>query len=247
MSKEQSRKWYAFVPNLFTSGNMVCGILGVYFALNNRIGLAVWLMFFSAFFDFFDGFIARLLKVTSEMGKQLDSLSDLISFGLLPGALVFITMMNSMSGSINNGNPAFMQWVYMLTPIFIPVFSAFRLARFNIDKRQVNEFIGLPTPANALFFAALCLSMSTGNVNFIQKFGHPLVLAILTIIFSFLLVSNLRLFSLKFKTFSLKENMIRYIFLAGSAILIILFSISGLALVIVFYIMLSLLKNLFKK
>jgi CDP-diacylglycerol--serine O-phosphatidyltransferase len=247
MSSEKTKKWYAFVPNLFTSANMVCGIIGVYFALNNRIEMAVWLMFFSAFFDFLDGFVARILKVTSDIGKQLDSLSDLISFGLLPGALVFITMMNLISVSSNNGQLQIIEWVYLLIPLLIPVLSAYRLARFNIDPRQTNEFIGLPTPANALFFASLCLSFDAGKENFIQQLQHPLVLALLTLLFSVLLVSNLRLFSLKFKTFSFRGNQIRFIFLALSAVIVILFSISGLAIVIVFYILLSVFNNFFKK
>lgn len=247
MIGERVNKWYAFVPNLFTSGNMVCGILGVYFALNSQVELAVWLMFFSAFFDFFDGFIARLLKVTSEIGKQLDSLSDLISFGLLPGALVFEVMKNSIPVSLESGQLTVVEWIYLLVPILIPVFSAYRLARFNIDPRQTSEFIGLPTPANALFFASLCLSINTGTGSFLNIIDNPLILSFLTLFFSILLVSNLKLFSLKFKTFSFKGNLIRYIFLAGSAVIIIFFSISGLAIVIIFYILLSLLNSLFKK
>ncbi|HPR31289.1 MAG TPA: CDP-diacylglycerol--serine O-phosphatidyltransferase [Prolixibacteraceae bacterium] len=235
-----------WIPNLFTSGNMVCGIIAIYLVFQSRIEGAVWLMILAAFFDFLDGFIARLLKVSSEFGKQLDSLSDLISFGLLPGALMFFTLRASIAmPGLSEGSKA-LHTLILASPVLIPLFSAFRLAKFNIDPRQKEEFIGLPTPANALFFASLSLSVRLNEWDLFRVLNHPLLLSGLVVVFSILLVSNIPLFSLKFARFTFRGNEIRYVFLIGSTLLILFFSLSGLFLVILFYLLLSLIRILFR-
>jgi CDP-diacylglycerol--serine O-phosphatidyltransferase len=155
MNTTNQNKWYAFVPNMLTLFNLISGVKAIYFAFGNNIQTALLLMIVGGVFDFFDGFVARLLKVSGELGKQLDSLADLISFGLLPGVMVFTVqreLILNNAGGFNELSP--LNWIYLISPILIPVFSAIRLGKFNIDTRQTSSFLGLPTPGNALFFAA---------------------------------------------------------------------------------------------
>ncbi len=195
-------------------------------------------MFAGAFFDFLDGFAARWLKVSGELGKQLDSLADVVTFGVLPGAIVFSTQ-RSLIPETGFEQYSPLQWLFVLSPLIIPAFSALRLAKFNIDTRQSNSFIGLPTPANALFFASLCYSITLSESTIGDIAANPFVLFILTIVFSFLLVSPLPMFSLKFSSYGVKKNLVTYIFLFLSLILILLFTINALSAVILLYIMIS--------
>lgn len=240
MSK-QNKKWYSFVPNLFTSSNLICGTVGTYLALNGKIQAALILMVTAALFDFFDGFIARALKVSGELGKQLDSLADVISFGILPGSMLFWLQSRfipefSVSSDLNT-----LQFIFIISPVLIPLFSALRLAKFNIDERQHSEFYGLPTPANALFLASLSWTLTYRQDSFFSFLNNQWILTAIIIIFSLLLVSEIRLFALKFSDFSLKNNSIRYIFLFCSALLLIGLGIIGIAGVIILYIILSVL------
>lgn len=179
-------------------------------------------------FDFFDGLAARALKVSSPIGKELDSLADMVSFGVLPASLIYILIENE---------------ILSYLAFLIAVFSALRLAKFNTDTRQENDFIGLPTPANALFLSALV---------FVNQ--HPIYsdlindysLIAISIIFSLLLVAPVRLFSLKLKSFSWSENSFRYIFLGCTIILVVTFGVVGLPLAILLYIALSVVQNSFK-
>ena len=248
MSKTSSHKWYAFVPNLITLFNLICGIIAIYFAFQHKIEIALFIMFAGAFFDFIDGFTARLLKVSGELGKQLDSLADMVTFGLLPGIMIFSIQQNLLleqAGSYQHFS--IIQWIYLISPVLIPAFSALRLAKFNIDTRQSHSFIGLPTPANALFFASISWSVSYDNNILSSLFANPLVIAILSVIFSLLLISEIPMFSLKFSSLKGKENVIRYFFLVCSLFLILTLRISGITAVVLFYIVLSILSNLFVK
>jgi len=245
---KSAKPWYGFVPSLFTSLNLVCGIIATYLSLEGRIDIAIVLMFIGAFFDFIDGFAARLLKVSGDFGKELDSLADLISFGLVPGAMLFyIQKTNIIGNSGSFGNLSFIQWSFLLIPILIPVFSALRLAKFNIDERQKSEFIGLPTPANSLFFASLCYAFIFKSNSFLNKLNHPIFISISILLFSYLLVSEIPLFALKFSSFSWKKNSLRYVFILFSLTLIVLFRIPGFMGVIALYILLSVARNIFKK
>jgi CDP-diacylglycerol--serine O-phosphatidyltransferase len=245
MSESSAKPWYGFIPNLFTSLNLVCGIIATYLSLEGRIDLAILVMFIAAFFDFIDGFAARLLKVSGDFGKELDSLADLISFGLVPGAMLFFVQKTNLGlHSVSFGNLSFIHLLYLLIPILIPVFSALRLAKFNIDERQKTEFIGLPTPANALFFASLCYSFIFKPESFLHKLDNPIIITICILLFSYLLVSKIPLFALKFSSFGWGKNKLRYIFIFASLALIGFFRIPGFVGVILLYILLSVVRNI---
>lgn len=171
------RKIVAFIPNLFTLGNLFCGCLGIIYAFSWRLDLAFYMVLLAAFLDFFDGFFARLLKVSGEMGKQLDSLADVVSFGVVPG----IMMYQFLKGIALFENHSWMEgemYLYALDPaalvaLIIPVFSCYRLAKFNLDTRQSHGFIGLPTPANAIFFCAIVgIGSSMAYQTFMDTFIH---------------------------------------------------------------------------
>jgi len=192
-------------------------------------------MALSQIFDFFDGFAARLLKVHSELGKQLDSLADLVSFGVAPGFLVY--KMFQMSYLSGEPSPEFLAYLALL----IPLFSALRLGKFNIDTRQADYFIGMPTPANALFWYALGLmGIYTDNETVQNIILHPFLLTALTVLTSFLLVAELPLMSLKVKSFKWSENKGRVFLILGIVLLLVLFRFRALAFIIPLYLILSL-------
>lgn len=184
-----------------------------------------WFIWIACVFDFLDGFTARLLKVSSPIGKELDSLADMVTFGVLPGILMY-SLMKETSGN---------SW-YTYTALLIPVCSALRLAKFNIDERQVSGFIGVPTPANALFITALPFVPEA-----VDGFAWNIyALVAITIIFSWLMVSPLRLFALKFSNFGWSDNALRFTFVGISVLLIAVLGKSAVALSILLYIGLSL-------
>jgi len=195
-------------------------------------------------FDFLDGMAARLLDARSEFGKQLDSLADVISFGVAPGLLIFQMISIHCAGSCNILEKSGIAPYFAL---LIPLCAALRLAKFNIDIRQEEHFIGLPTPANALFFASVPMIIflqpdlfSIIPLDFmIVFFSNTRVLAMLAVFFSYLMISDFQLFSMKFKTMSWKGNEARYIFIILSVLLVILFSLSAVPLIILSYLILS--------
>jgi CDP-diacylglycerol--serine O-phosphatidyltransferase len=183
-----------------------------------------------------DGFSARLLNAWSEVGKSLDSLADMISFGLLPGILVYSLQMNitkDLSG-------VFEYFAY--SGLIIPAFSGIRLAIFNTDEDQKNSFKGLPTPANALFFASICFLLINRTIQ-LKPEVVSIILLVLTIIMSVLLVSKIRMFAIKFKSFSLRENLFSYLQLLLSLLALIFFGIPGIAVAIMVYVVLSIVKK----
>jgi CDP-diacylglycerol--serine O-phosphatidyltransferase len=232
------------IPNFITCLNVISGSLAVLFAIKGELTISVALIIAATIFDFFDGMTARLLKAYSPMGKELDSLADMISFGLAPGALMMVMMEYALFGINVRAEGLADLSIWELTCIssalLIPVFSALRLAKFNIDTRQTNSFIGLPTPANALFIAPLALITEHGKYAFLDAFIlQPVVLLAITISMSLLLVSELPMFSLKFKNLSWKDNKVQFIFLTISLALIIAFNIYGIAAAIVSFILIS--------
>lgn len=232
------------IPNFITCLNVISGSLAVLFAIKGELTISVALIIAATIFDFFDGMTARLLKAYSPMGKELDSLADMISFGLAPGALMMVMMEYALFGINVRAEGLADLSIWELTCIssalLIPVFSALRLAKFNIDTRQTNSFIGLPTPANALFIAALALITEHGKYAVLDAIIlQPIVLLLITIAMSLLLVSELPMFSLKFKNLSWKDNKIQFIFLSISAVLILAFHIYGIAAAIVSFILIS--------
>lgn len=240
MTNTEGQKWYGFIPNLLTLSNLMSGTIAIAFAFEGQLKTAILLMFLGAIFDFFDGFVARLLKVDGELGKQLDSLADLITFGLLPATLVFVLQKDMVQNYTFQENRFFFNYLILSSSLFIPVFSAIRLAKFNIDTRQNTSFIGLPTPANALFFASLVWFIIQRDTWEIISYPNALILlAILSIIFSLLLIAPLPLFSLKTKGFGLKQNLLQYVFLAVSMAAILILGIPGIGVSVLLYILLS--------
>lgn len=213
------------LPNFLTCCNLVCGCLGIVFVLENRNLPAAYFVWAACVFDFFDGFAARMLKVTSPIGKELDSLADVVSFGVLP-ALVMYKLIDESTPSEALPYLGFM----------IAVFSALRLAIFNVDETQHDSFKGLNTPANSLFITSLPLIHTTVGDWLYQTW----VLVAITTIFSFLLVSRVEIFALKFKNFTWADNKIRFTFLGSAVLLLALFQITAIPLVIILYIALSL-------
>lgn len=252
------------VPNLLTACNMLCGILSILLSLSGRIDLAPYPLFLGAVLDFLDGFVARLLKQQGELGKQLDSLADMVTFGLAPGIMMMVILiLFTGTGYPSNINHAFHSWfddVFMgrqpnflpFLALLIPFFSMFRLAKFNIDTRQSDRFIGLPTPANTLFFCTFPLVLTQNLVegswqyNLTEVIFHPWFLMIAIIVMSLMLVAELPLFALKFKSFRWKSNEIRYLFLITCSLLIPLTQFWSLGIIILLYLVLSLIENLLK-
>ena len=216
------------LPNALTSGNLLCGCLGLICLMENYPVEPAYFIWIACVFDFFDGFTARMLKVSSSIGKELDSLADLVSFGVLP-AITMYHWIDSAGGAN--------QYAYI--SLMIAVFSAIRLAKFNVDTRQADTFIGVPTPANALFLTSLVFLPDSIKST---VFNGP-VLAGITLIFSLLLVAPFELFALKFKDFSWVNNKLRFTFLALSVFLLMLFKAGALPFIILSYILISLLSR----
>ncbi|HTX87436.1 MAG TPA: CDP-diacylglycerol--serine O-phosphatidyltransferase [Bacteroidales bacterium] len=238
-----------YIPNTLTAFNLVCGFLSVTFVLDgdeHGLVLASLMIFLAGLFDFLDGTAARLLQAYSELGKQLDSLADIVSFGVAPGVLMYHLLLVQCTGGCNT-----LERMHIIPyfALLIPVCSALRLAKFNIDLRQEDSFIGLPTPANAVFFASIPLVIFLQSRIFtlirldflVAFFSNTRVLAILTVFFSYLLVSDFRIFNLKFKTASWQGNQVRFIFLGLSLLLLLIFSVSAIPLIIILYLLLSIL------
>ncbi|MDR2038189.1 MAG: CDP-diacylglycerol--serine O-phosphatidyltransferase [Bacteroidales bacterium] len=232
------------IPNGITCLNLFSGCLSIVMALNGRLDMACYFIFAAAVFDFFDGFTARWLKAYSDIGKELDSLADVVSFGVAPAAIMSALLISSVTLQGFSTDMFSCGWMISMLGYIIAVFSALRLANFNIDTRQTDSFIGLPTPANALFICAL--SFTVQGDGWIASFtGNMYFLLAITVIFSYLLVAELPLFSLKFKTFGWKANQVRYVFLIFSILVLVFFHWAGLALVILIYILLSILVRIF--
>lgn len=213
------------IPNFLTCCNLVCGCLGIVFVTNGNLNAGAYFVWIACAFDFFDGFAARMLKVSSPIGKELDSLADMVSFGLLPSMVMYVMLRDATASE------------YL--PYFafsIAVFSALRLAIFNIDETQSDSFRGLPTPANALFITSLPLLTGTVAIALFE----PWIVGAIVIISSYLLVSGIPLFALKFKNFSWGENKVRFTFLILSVLLVVALKISAIPLIILLYVALSL-------
>lgn len=220
------------IPNAITSCNLFCGCIASYMAFQGDFRMAMLFIILGAVFDFFDGMSSRLLKVSSPIGKELDSLADNITFGLAPSAAVFSLFKEVDIPDFMSGIADFIPY----TAFIISVFSALRLAKFNLDERQTTSFIGMPTPANALFWSSLAICVHEGDS---LQWINALYLFLLVLVMSILLVSELPMFSLKFKELSWKTNKIKYIFLLVSISLLVIYGVSGLAAVIIWYILLS--------
>lgn len=212
------------IPNFITSLNIASGTLSIIFAFEGLITIAAYLILLAAIFDFLDGLTARLLNAYSELGKQLDSLADLISFGVAPSIIVYHIMKSTLLiDKLYVNNIETDKLVYLFAVLLIPIFSALRLAKFNIDTNQVSSFIGFPTPANALFFAAIPIISSQNPFDpFLFLVYNKNVLLGIILVSSLLLVSPIPMFSFKFKNLKFKENILRFTFLILILLIIIL-------------------------
>ncbi len=228
------------IPNFITTLNLFSGCTGIIIALTYRIDYAAYFIALSAFFDFLDGMAARLLHVKSEIGKELDSLADVVSFGVLPGILIY----QLMAASPNTPPSLSYISVFSLIALIIPVLSAVRLAKFNLDTRQTTSFIGLPVPANALFLGSLPLiqlqSAHTDWLSWVSFFtDNYYILAIIAIGMSLLLVSEIPLISLKFSNLKFADNKPQFILVAFAVITYAFLTFTAIPLIILAYIMLS--------
>lgn len=229
------------LPNIITSLNLATGCLVIVFAINNRLYEASFLIFIAGLFDFLDGLAARMLKAYSEFGKSLDSLADMVSFGIAPSVILFQLLVLSVQKSdpgfrFNSCN--FSEIIQVSSAFLIAIFSAIRLAKFDTDQRQVSSFIGMPTPANAFLIASI--PIITVKYHEIEELiMHAYVLVPLACILSILLVSNLPMISLKFKNYSIQHNKARYILLSGSVLLFIWLKFAAFPLIFFLYILVS--------
>ncbi|MFL0685874.1 MAG: CDP-diacylglycerol--serine O-phosphatidyltransferase [Algoriphagus aquaeductus] len=219
------------IPNALTLLNLFFGVSGIIWVIQGDILSGAYFVLIAAGFDFFDGFAARLLRVQSAIGKELDSLADVVSFGVLPGVILF-----SLTKSKSD-----LDWLPYLT-LIVPMLSAYRLAKFNLDTRQSDRFIGLPTPANALFISTLphfaVQYPSWGSLLLL-----PLSMVVIAWIFSILLVSEIPLIALKFKDYSLASNKTRYLLIFIGLTSFAWMQLAGIPLVILAYIGLSILEQ----
>lgn len=237
-----------YIPNAITSMNLFCGVLATTFALNGELKMATIFIFMGAFFDFFDGFTARMLKVSSSIGKELDSLSDLISFGFAPAAMystyIKYLLVEDYSYNIASGNGLFLFWT--LSPFILVVFSALRLAKFNLDTRQTENFLGLTTTATGLLSASL-LWTASDNIEWFSTWFRPSIVLMTIFIFCALLVSELPMFSLKIKHWTWTGNELRFILVFVAIVSIILVGVGGIACTILLYILFSIGRFAFNK
>lgn len=232
------------IPNAITLLNLFSGCVAVYFACQDQLILAVLFTFLGIFFDFFDGFFARILKAHSELGLQLDSLADMVTSGVVPGVLMFqmlnkstfITQIQASAGGWEASPLVYLSFLGFA----ITLASCYRLANFNIDSRQTTSFIGLPTPANTLLIISIALVVHFQEQSFLGAlFLNTWVLLVITALSCYLLNAEIPLFALKFKTWDFKSNWMRYAIVIAGIILIACFTYLGLFLTILLYVLLS--------
>lgn len=226
------------IPNFITCLNLACGCMAVVFIFRGEIQVFALLTLASLILDFFDGFFARMLKAYSPLGKELDSLADMVSFGLVPGAIMYHLFLNSVPVNLM----ADQYWIKGLSffPFIITIFSALRLAKFNLDTRQTHSFLGLPTPAVTIFVTGLALILVNDPYHLTPTLLNSYVIAGLSLILSYLLVSEIPLIALKFRSFGWCENQPQYLLILLSAIAVLILGTTAIPLVIILYIILSL-------
>lgn len=228
----------ASIPNFITLLNLFSGCIAVIYALEGNMKLTALFVCIGIFFDFFDGLLARKLKVQSELGVQLDSLADMVTSGLVPGLVLFHLF--GLAPQASWDTQGFLPYV----GLFVTLASAYRLAKFNISTNQSDSFIGMPTPANTLLIISLPLILEYQNTEALQALIlAPWFLTLLSLVSCYLLNAPIKLLALKFKTWRLKDNFYRYILILWSISLLIMFQFSGIPLLLISYILISLLSN----
>jgi CDP-diacylglycerol--serine O-phosphatidyltransferase len=232
------------IPNFITSLNLASGFIAIIFILNGDIAAASWLILAAMAFDFLDGFASRLLKAYSDMGKELDSLADVVSFGVAPGLIIYNLLHKSLdpAGTISG----ITSLLLLIVPAIMPVCAGLRLAKFNIDPTQTTSFKGLPTPANALAVISVVLAGEYGNSEIISSFlSLPFAIILFSLTLSLLMVTRTPLLSLKLSTLKFRGNEGRYILIVLCVMLVLIFGFSGVPWIIPSYIAVSLISTLF--
>ena len=235
------------IPNLITLGNLFCGTIATIYAVQADFVFAGLFVILGILFDFFDGFAARLFQVSGELGKQLDSLADMVTSGVVPG-IIMLKLIEV--NTINASNSFFDNSILgiSLVGLVLTLGACYRLAKFNIDTRQSDSFIGLPTPAMSLFVISLPLIQQYSNIEFaLNLITNNYFLIAITILLTYLMNAQLPLFSLKFKDYSVKSNLIKYVFLTASLLMIIFLQYISIPLIIIVYVVLSVISNFSKK
>jgi CDP-diacylglycerol--serine O-phosphatidyltransferase len=237
------------IPNFITSLNLAAGFISIIFALNGNLAGASWLILAAMIFDFLDGFAARALKAYSPVGKELDSLADIVSFGIAPAILIY----NLLAASLSIQSPAlenaagFLTILILLSPVIMPVCAGLRLAKFNTDETQITSFKGLPTPANALAVIGIVIALEYSDSALIRYLaGSTTSILLITLFLSALMVTRIPMLSMKFSHLRLKGNEERYILAILAIAILLVFGFAGAALIIPFYIFISLISLFFK-
>lgn len=239
------------IPNLITLSNLLCGTIATVFAVQGNLIMAAVFVAGGIFFDFFDGLAARSLKVSSEIGLQLDSLADVVTSGVVPGIVMYQLLENALPGKATvtetgwEVSSGWWEWDFntlALVGLLITLASAYRLAKFNVDERQTDSFIGVPTPANALLVLSFPLILTYQPNSFITGLIlNEWFLIALTLVSCYLLNAEIKLFALKFSNWSIGDNKLRYFFLFLCLVFVLVFQFVAIPLIIVSYVILSLL------
>jgi CDP-diacylglycerol--serine O-phosphatidyltransferase len=237
------------IPNFITSLNLAAGFISIIFALNGNLAGASWLILTAMIFDFLDGFAARALEAYSAVGKELDSLADIVSFGIAPAILIY----NLLAASLSIQSPAlenaegFLTILILLSPVIMPVCAGLRLAKFNTDETQITSFKGLPTPANALAVIGIVIALEYSDSALIRYLaGSTTSILLITLFLSALMITRIPMLSLKFSHLRLKGNEERYILAILAIATLLVFGFTGAALIIPFYIFISLISLFFR-
>lgn len=220
------------LPNVLTLLNLFCGCCAILCVLDQQFVLAFWLLFTAGWFDFFDGLVARWLKVSSPLGGELDSMADMVSFGVVPGMILYVLLRESLGGE------GLMYWP--ATPAFLlSMLAGLRLAKFNLDTRQTDSFIGLPTPATTMYITGLMLIYHFDSLGLRDLVGNTYFLIANILICSYLLVAEIPMFSFKMKKFQWKGNEIQFVFMGLVILLTILIREAAFSVVIILYVLFS--------
>lgn len=232
------------IPNLITLGNLLSGTVATILAVEGYLIYAGLFVVLGIIFDFFDGFAARLLNVSGELGKQLDSLADMVTSGVVPG-IVMLQLLSEESFNVHRFTEGFTLATFTpLLGLLLTLGACYRLAKFNIDARQSESFIGLPTPAMSLFVISLPLILEYGRIEFVENIiRNNYFLIGVTVLLTYLMNAEIPLFSLKFKEYSIKKNFIKYLFLLISLVMLLTIQFVSIPLIISFYVCLSVLSN----
>lgn len=241
------------IPNTITLGNLLCGTLAIVKSFEGNLIWAAYFVGIALILDFLDGFTARLLNVTSPIGKDLDSLADMVTFGVVPGIIMYHSIYNSLYADDSGAylqyrmdpNPSSFYLPYLA--FVIVLFSAIRLAKFNNDTRQTESFVGLPTPANAMVICSIPLinQFQASRSGFNLLLSNPFFLIGLSLVLSYLLIAEIPLFALKFKSFKWQGNQIKYVFLIISLVILVVLKFIAIPIIIILYILMSIVNNIF--